>query len=66
MVQCFSPKLGILLADRLELLKVNFELSTFFIDKVITLQSQKKWSKCDRNNVRFLPVTATYALCGFR
>ena len=24
------------------------------------LQSRKKWSKCDRNNVRFLPVTATY------
>ena len=33
-----------------------------FIDKVITLQSQKRWSKSDRNNVRFLPVTATYKI----
>ena len=30
------------------------------IVKVITLQSKKKWSKSDRNNVPFLPATATY------
>ncbi len=41
-------------------MKINFELSTLFTDKVIILQSQKKWSKSVRNNV---PVTATYGIC---
>ena len=62
MLSYFSPKLGVLLADRLELLQINFEPSTLFTIEVITLQSQKKWSKSDRNNVRFLPVTATYTV----
>ena len=37
-------------------------LSGTLNDGVIILQSQKGWSKSDRNNVRFLPVTATYAI----
>ena len=41
-----------------KLLKIKFELSTLFI----ALQSQKKWSKSDRNNVHFLPVTATHSI----
>ena len=33
-----------------------------FIDRDITAQSLKKWSNRDRNNVRFLPGTATHVL----
>ena len=39
---------------------INFELYGLFIDRAITVQSLKKWSKSDRNNVRFLPVTAAF------
>ena len=49
------------LEDRLELLTTDFELSQVFSDEAITVQNSKKWSKNDRNNVRFLPGTATYA-----
>ena len=37
---------------------MEFELSGTLTDRVITLQSRKEWSKSDRNNVHFLPVTA--------
>ena len=53
-VLSFNPKLGTPIVDRFNLLKTYFEASTLFTDKVITLQSQKKHSKSDRNNVRFL------------
>ena len=41
-------------------LYIKFEVSTLPNHQGTTLQSHKKWSKSDRNNVRFLPVTATY------
>ena len=47
--------LDILLVDRLELLKIT--LWVIFVS--YNSRSLKKWSKSDRNNVRFLPVTVT-------
>ena len=41
--------------------KSNIMLSGTLIAGVITLQSRRKVVKSDRNNVRFLLVTATYA-----
>ena len=59
----FWIKVGILLVDRLELLKIT--LWVVFVS--YNSRSLKKWSKSDRNNVRFLPVTVTYIyiyICG--
>ena len=59
MLQYFSR---IPLADKLKLLHIKFEVYTLHTDQGITLQSHKKWSKSDRNNVSFLPVTATLVI----
>lgn len=51
------PKVGTPLADRLKLLNTKFELSEWFYSGATIMQTSKKWSKSDKNNVYFLLAT---------
>ena len=48
----FQPQTWYSFSRLIGVIENQFELSTLFINKFITLQSQKRWLKSDRNNVR--------------
>ena len=61
MLRQLKSNVGTPLADRLEILKIKLGLSKSFYSRTTHLQTKKKnKTKSDRNNVSFLPVTATH------